>query len=92
MRSPKCPKKRPPTGLAANPTAKTPRAAIVPTNGSRLGKNSRLKTSEAKKPYSRKSYHSIVVPRKQDTSMRLFGPLIGSRGAPVFVVIVVPSP
>jgi hypothetical protein len=63
-RSPKWPKTIPPMGRATNPTAKVPNAARVPTSGSKVGKNSLLKTSAELVPYRKKSYHSVVVPMK----------------------------
>ena len=39
IRSPMCPKIRPPTGRATKPTAKVANASSVPTAGSLLGKN-----------------------------------------------------
>ena len=44
-----------------NPTAYVPNAASVPVSGSKVGKNSRLKTSAAAVRIG-KSYHSMVVP------------------------------
>jgi hypothetical protein len=50
IRSPKCPKTTPPTGLAKKPTAKVAKAASVPVSGANCGKNSWLKTSAAAVP------------------------------------------
>ena len=50
MRSPKCAKTTPPSGRAANPTAKTPKPAIVPASGLSDGKNRRLSASGARNP------------------------------------------
>jgi hypothetical protein len=40
----------PPTGRATNPTVYVPNAASVPTSGSKVGKNRRLKTRAAAVP------------------------------------------
>src|SRR5438876_11081518 len=52
----------PPMGRAAKPTAYVLKASSVPTNGSKVGKNSLLNTSAAAVLYRKKSYHSIDVP------------------------------
>src|SRR5947207_15862121 len=52
----------PPIGRAAKPTAYVLNASSVPTNGSKVGKNSLLNTSAAAVLYRKKSYHSIDVP------------------------------
>jgi hypothetical protein len=46
-RSPRWPKSTPPIGRVTNPAAKVVNAARVPVSGSKLGKNSALKTSAA---------------------------------------------
>jgi hypothetical protein len=50
MRSPMCPKIRPPTGLATKPTAKVAKASRVPVAGSVLGKNNLGNTMPAAVP------------------------------------------
>ena len=49
-RSPKWPKKMPPSGRARKPAAKVPHTAMMPTTGSSLGKNSVSNTSGATTP------------------------------------------
>src|SRR5205085_10993837 len=61
-RSPNHPKKAPPIGRAAKPTKLVVKAAIVPAKGLSVGKKSLAKTVAEKKPYKKKSYHSMVVP------------------------------
>ncbi len=51
-----------PIGRPTKPMKNTLKASSTPTIGSDLGKNSLPKTSAVTVPYSRKSYHSIVVP------------------------------
>src|SRR5215471_9013544 len=53
---------RRPDWSCAKPTAKTANASKVPVSGSDFGKYNFPKTSAAIWPYTRKSYHSIVVP------------------------------
>ena len=62
MRSPQWPKIAAPIGRPTKPMKKTPNACSTPTSGSDFGKNSLPNTSAVTVPYSRKSYHSIVVP------------------------------
>ena len=50
MRSPRWPKMIPPSGRAANPTAKEANAARVATTASSVAKNSRLNTRDAAVP------------------------------------------
>ena len=51
-----------PIGLPTKPMKNTPNACSTPISGSEPGKNTLLKTRPVTVPYSRKSYHSIVVP------------------------------
>src|SRR6202012_257829 len=60
--SPKCPNTMAPIGRAKKPAAYVPNAARVPVIGSKAGKKILLKISAAAVPYTKKSYHSIVVP------------------------------
>ena len=46
-RSPKWPKMKPPSGRVTKPAAKVAKAIMVPTSGSKVGKNWLLKTSAA---------------------------------------------
>ncbi len=50
IRSPKWPKTIPPSGRARNPTENVAKTAIVPINGSSLGKKSWSKTRGPRKP------------------------------------------
>src|SRR5213080_4733105 len=61
-RSPNQPKKAPPMGRARKPTKLVVKAAMVPAMGSSSGKKSFAKIVAAKKPYKKKSYHSMAVP------------------------------
>src|SRR5690242_16086634 len=70
-RSPNQPKKAPPRGRATKPTKLVVKAAIVPARGLSVGKKSLAKTVAEKKPYKKKSYHSIVVPS-------VLAPMMGS--------------
>lgn len=47
MRSPKWPKMKPPSGRVTKPAAKVANEIIVPTSGSKVGKNWLLNTSAA---------------------------------------------
>ena len=62
IRSPQWPNIAAPIGRPTKPTKKTLNASSTPTIGSDWGKKSLPKTSPVTWPYSRKSYHSIVVP------------------------------
>src|SRR6266700_5685664 len=61
-RSPNQPKKAPPMGRARKPTKLVVNARMVPVTGSNVGKKRFGKTVAARKPYKKKSYHSIAVP------------------------------
>src|ERR671923_1691066 len=61
-RSPNQPKKAPPMGRARKPTKLVVNDAMVPATGSRVGKKTFGKTVAARKPYKKKSYHSMAVP------------------------------